>query len=209
MTGPSSDLRARVLGAAHKAPSRTRSALVKQRALAASIALVWLGIVASFGHARPDAAGVALLAVWMMGAILTSAYALFTPKSSLGRPRIVLASMGPIIGALVLAAAWVGGTMFGHADDHHNGFGVCWALTIAVAVVPLGLGLWVERASDPIGPSASGAAIGALAGAWAGVAMSFVCGRSEPVHVLAGHVFSFLVVVAVAAVVGRRVLMLR
>ncbi len=210
MTDPSSDLRARVLDEARAHPSPTRSALVKQRAVAAMIGLVWICGFASFGRVRPDAAGVVVLAVWIAGALVASGYALFTPKSSLGRPRLALALLGPLVGAVVLSAAYVAAPILGgHSDAHHTGAGLCWLLSMGIAVVPLALGLWVERRSDPIAPGASGAAIGAIAGAWGGVAMSFVCGRSEPAHVLAGHVLSLLAVVVLASVVGKRVLMLR
>lgn len=210
MTAPSSDLRARVLRDARTQPSRTRSALVKQRAIAAVLGLAWIVGFASFGHVRPDAEALALLGVWIAGALLASAYALFTPKSSLGRPRIALALLGPVVGGVVVLAAYVAPAILGgHSDDHHTGAGLCWLLSMGVALVPLALGLWVERRSDPIAPGASGAAMGAIAGAWGGVAMSFVCGRSEPTHVLAGHVLSLLAVVVLASVVGKRVLMLR
>jgi hypothetical protein len=204
-----SDLRARVLRAAAERPSPTRGALVARRAIAGALAFAWLAIVVALGRARPEAAGMLVFAAWTMGAVAISAFALAAPKTSLGRPRLALSLLGPLIGVLVVLAAWSGGLLLGHSDDHHAGEGTCWLLSVGVAIVPLALALWVERASDPIAPGASGAAIGAAAGAWGAVAMGFVCGRSEPLHVLVGHVLSFFAIVVLAAVIGRRVLMLR
>lgn len=206
---PNPDLRARILQAAQQQPSPTRAALVRKRWLAAVVALLWILGAAAMGKARPNLAGLVVFALWGAGAVLTTSYVLSSRATSVGRPRLLLKLIGPALGLLVVLGAWFGGSMFGHSADGHTGHFACGAFTIAIAIVPLALGMWVERASDPIAPAASGAALGAVAGAWAGVAMSFLCGRSNTGHVLIGHVFAFLVVVVVAALVGRRALMLR
>lgn len=205
---PSPDLRAKILASAKAAPSPTRANLVRRRFVAAVLALAWLVLVVMLGHVRPEAAGLVLLVAWLLAAMATTAYVL-GPARRFGRPRRALALVGPIIGALIVASAWGAGMLLGHSNDRHAGEGICWLLTVGVGLVPLALGLWVERRSDPIAPGKSAAALGAIAGAWAGVAMSFVCGRSETMHVFVGHVAALLATVALAALVGRRVLMLR
>ncbi|MSQ81980.1 MAG: DUF1109 family protein [Myxococcales bacterium] len=58
-------------------------------------------------------------------------------------------------------------------------------------------------------PSWTGAALGAAAGAWAGVFVDLWCPLSNAEHVAGGHALPMLILVAVGAVAGVKVLGLR
>src|SRR6185436_21066517 len=45
---------------------------------------------------------------------------------------------------------------------------VCFAIGIGFAAAPLAAMLWARRGTDPVHPGATGAALGAAAGAWGG-----------------------------------------
>lgn len=177
--------------------------------MAAALSLAWLGAVAMVGHVRPSAAGGLILAVWAALAVGFAFYTLRVRGPRVARSPASLALLMPLGVVVVLVSTWVGGALLGHTTDHHAGELECWALSLVCSLGPLALGLFVERRSDPVAPGASGAALGAIAGALGGAAMSFVCARTEMTHVLWGHLTGFVAVVGVATLVGRRVLALR
>ncbi len=209
MSGPRPELRARILAQAGARPAPTRAGLARRRAFAAVGSVAWLAIVSSFGHVRPAAAGAVMLVVWAALALGFGVYFARVRGARVARSPFALGALTPIGAVLVLAATTVLGAWLGHSTDHHSGVIECAVLSIACSLGPLALALYVERRSDPIAPAASGAALGAVAGALGGVAMSFICARTETAHVLVGHVTGFVAVAIVAALVGRRVLALR
>jgi hypothetical protein len=87
--------------------------------------------------------------------------------------------------------------------------GICLVLTLAMAVVPFAIFARSRRDSDPVHPRATGAAIGALTGAWASVLIGLHCSYVELLHVTVGHVLPVVVLAGVGAVVGGRVIGVR
>jgi hypothetical protein len=86
---------------------------------------------------------------------------------------------------------------------------VCLVFTLAMAMAPFALFVRARRDSDPVHPCATGAAIGAMAGAWASVLIDLHCECADLLHVTLGHVLPVAVLAAVGAIVGRRVIGMR
>jgi hypothetical protein len=85
----------------------------------------------------------------------------------------------------------------------------CLGLTMAGAAFPLvGLAL-MRRRSDPVHPVATGAALGAASGASAGVMVEMWCPVAAPQHVASGHILPIVVLTALGALLGARVISIR
>ena len=69
--------------------------------------------------------------------------------------------------------------------------------------------LFLRRGSDPVHPRASGAALGAAAGAWASVLIHLHCPVAATDHVLLGHLAPVLFLSLAGVLVGRRLLGVR
>jgi hypothetical protein len=204
MSGLPPELRERVLQSARSQPSPTRGVLQRQRVFAAGVAFAWMIGLAFALHAHmPHDGAMLLLGTWLVSATIATFIAFGPSRSSLGPSRGLFRSLGLLLGALVMvstgliALGWQGAAA---PTGHHV---ECWIASSAVSIGPVAAILWVERNRDPIAPAATGAGLGAVAGAWAAVAMGFVCHRTEPMHVLAAHVGVFLLVVMIGAIVGR------
>lgn len=208
MSDPST-LRERVLAAARTEHAPTRADLGRRRLVAAGGSLAWIAVLALAMHAHvPPASGVMLLAVWLAAAFVVSRLS-FGGRWSWGAPRELM-RMAPIaISFVVVVGAVVIGLTWGHDAPREGHHVQCLTASAAMGVVPLALTFWVERGRDPIAPASTGAALGALAGAWSGVFMSFVCGRSEVGHTIVSHVAALVILSVVSAVIGRRLLAMR
>jgi hypothetical protein len=152
----------------------------------------------------------ALVAVaWAAIAVVASWGAVGRGRSMLGRPiaqRVAIAMVTPI--ALIAVAA-AGSAVWPQTIDGRSSLlahVICAALTILFALGPLVAFAVVNRRSDPIAPSLTGAALGAAAGAWGALGIELFCTRATPMHVFLGHVLPVAVLVSVGAWVGRRLL---
>jgi hypothetical protein len=82
----------------------------------------------------------------------------------------------------------------------------CLILTLAMAAAPFAALAFARRRSDPVHPRATGAALGAAAGAWGAVMIDLRCSYLTLSHVALGHALPVLVMAAVGYLVGARVL---
>jgi hypothetical protein len=205
------DLRASILDDARKTPSPDRT----QTRRANTIALV-LGVatavtmIAALGltlGGRPITFVALTLAGWAAIALATSAIGESRGKTMLGRARIVL-----VVFALASAPAifaWVMGCTIGWPEVR-DGAGslrqhiACLLATLLLSTGPLVALAFVRRASDPVHPRATGAAIGAAAGAWGGVLIDMHCPLTEPMHVALAHVAPVIIYATIGALVGSR-----
>ncbi len=80
----------------------------------------------------------------------------------------------------------------------------CALLSVACAVGPLVAFFALRRRNDPVGPWQTGAALGAVAGAWAAVLHFPSCQCSSPLHIVLGHVLPVAVLVGLGALFGPR-----
>ena len=84
----------------------------------------------------------------------------------------------------------------------------CFGVSLLFGIVPLITFLLARRGSDPVHPRSLGAALGAAGGLWAATLVDLWCPVAFPVHVVLGHVLPALLLAAVGAVLGARLLAL-
>lgn len=205
---PSESLKLRVLEAVRQRPVPSRTdrlpttiALAALAAVAMSAVLQWgprlLGDVGGVAHAagRPEASGAWILAGSVALALAATCLVLPGRRSMLSPPRGLL--LGVIIGVPLLIGAWLmlWGTTY---EDPFTRVGWrCFALTAMTAPWPFAALAYASRRVEPRYPGTAGAALGAVAGAWAAVMVELWCPLAVHQHVLVGHVLP-LAVLAVA-----------
>jgi len=208
---PSDALRARVLSAARAEPSPTRAERARQGALLALAAAAWLvGIFLGIGgvHAdgRPAAHLLGTALGWGAGALLATWQAYGRGRSMLGRPGRRMLAVA--VATPVILLGWVAACNSQYPDaifpcPFAHGC-KCLALTLLLAAAPLAALLLARRASDPVHPRATGAALGAAAGAWAAVLIDLRCPYTTLEHVAFGHALPVAVLGALGAWLGGR-----
>jgi hypothetical protein len=158
---------------------------------------------------RPVGYFALVAAAWAAIAVAASWGAVGRGRSMLGRPtaqRIAIAMVTPM---MLIAVAAAGSAVWPQTIDGRSSLEahfICAVLTLLFALGPLVAFALVNRGSDPIAPSLTGAALGAAAGAWGAFGIELFCTRATPVHVFLGHVVPVAVLVAVGALLGRRLM---
>jgi hypothetical protein len=215
MTLPSnlSNLKERTLAevARRSAPTRPQAktrALIAYTAATTAMAVVFFaagGIDHSRG--RPLVYTVLMAAGACAIALVATAAALGRGGSMLGRSLRVLALVAALVpvGTFVWLVAWHNR----YADPFSRIGYRCLGLTLILGIAPLVVTAILRAGTAVRAPRASGAAIGAVSGAWAGVGVDLWCPLAEPYHVAFGHVLPILILVAVGAIVGHVVLRMR
>lgn len=202
-------LRARVLGSVRARPSPTR-AVVRRRALVVALAFSFALLavcVQGVPLDRRPAGALAAGALWYALVFALTARALVWPRGRALWPArgVLRAVVGGTPAALALHA--VASSALGPPAPP-PGDPPAAALTCALASAVLGVvafaGLVAAyRASDPATPGLSGAALGALAGAWVALSQQLQCPFGDPAHVLATHVLPVVALSFLGWVVGR------
>lgn len=211
------DLRARILAEAKRTPSPTRAERQKRTVLVVAVGAVAIAALffamGSFARgARPIelvafAAGFALVAA----AVLTRLSGT-RPGSMLPRPSAVLvaACVGAVpvlaVGALAAALVW---PVVASEDVSTRTHLACAAMTVAQGALPLVVLLAPRRASDPVHPTLTGAALGMTAGAWSAMMAYLRCPHAAASHCVLAHVLPTLVLTVVGALLGRALLSVR
>lgn len=203
---PSPELRARILSAARERPTSTRVEVNKKRLL--WLTLSALPLVAMVLRSRPWAA------LWPLPkviAVLVMASFSVLGASLLGRsgpaalrPReglLAFSLASPIVFALGVVLSFGadsgGAPWIDHAHSH------CFTLAVGLSLLPLLVAVRLARGGDPVHPTSLGGVFGAIAGAWAGMAMAILCPRIDLPHLLVGHGLPLLLLALVGAVLGR------
>jgi hypothetical protein len=207
---PRTNLRARVLAAAARVPSRTRA---EQRR--ATWALLVLSVVVAIGvlellggceHARgrPLAVSFAITAGWAAAAALLCWLALARERSTLGRwPFLWLASAAIAPAALFV---WMR-AFYGTYPEPFERIGYrCAAFTLVCAAAPFAAFLVARRGTEPRRPAELAAIGGVACGAVAGIIVSLWCPLVAPGHALVGHILPLLVLLVGGARLGKGVL---
>jgi hypothetical protein len=212
------DLRARVLDAARREPAPSRATGLRRRgvtvvlgfafAVASTIACaVLLGGPAI--EPRPVGYFALVAVAWAAIALVASWVAVGRGRSMLGRPTAQRAAIAVVTPIALIAVAAAGSAVWPQTVDGRSSLlahVICGSLTILFALGPLVAFAVVNRRTDPIAPSLTGAALGAAAGAWGALGIELFCTRATPVHVFLGHVLPVAVLVAVGALIGQRLL---
>ncbi|MFO0673646.1 MAG: NrsF family protein [Polyangiaceae bacterium] len=210
--GPSADLKARVLEAARARPSKARRrgsvGVLVPYVVAALVTAAILEVSGGARHAdgRPAPMGAAVA----IGSLLFAALAtmLTTRRRSMLGPRSALLWTVVIATPLALAA-WTIAWHVSYVDPFER-LGVrCFALSMLSAPWIMGALINARRTLDPVHPRLFGAALGTVAGAWAGVMVVLWCPLADPGHVVRGHVTPFIVLALAGAWFGQRVFAVR
>jgi hypothetical protein len=82
----------------------------------------------------------------------------------------------------------------------------CMGFTLTAAALPLATILLLRRGIEPRRPTALGAAIGVICGAWASVVVAAWCPLTNAMHALVGHVAPVALLGLFGAGVGKWVL---
>jgi len=205
---PRVELKALVMSAAAKEASPTRRAVELRRALAWLGAGLWVLLV--FGGLggmraveRPVSFVLGTAVGWAVVALLVS-WGSSRGRSMLGRPRAVILAMA--VATPLLLEAWYVAALV-RSDVTVVASPVlaslfCAAATLAMALAPFALLLRGRKGADPIHPRVTGAAMGAVSGAWAAVLIDLHCERVDVGHVTLGHVLPVVVLALVGAALG-------
>ncbi|WP_395708778.1 NrsF family protein [Reyranella sp.] len=101
--------------------------------------------------------------------------------------------------AALPGAAWVARLVGSNAV-------VCLAAIPALAIAPLAAVLWILRAGAPASPALAGAAAGLLAATAGATLYAFHCFDDSPLFVVTWYALAAVPVIALGAIVGRRLL---
>jgi hypothetical protein len=202
-------LKARILEAAKKQEAPTRRAVTFDTTLllltaGAAAVNVFLAAGGSDLGSRPAALVVSTVLGRGTIALASTWAALGRGGSMLGRSLAWLVTTSivtplAIAGWMLLAArtAPVADPM----SDWH-----CVAIAVAIGLMPLGAFVAIHRQSDLAWPVATGAALGAAAGAWSDSFMVLHCAAVDLAHRLLCHLGPTAVLVAVGAALGACVI---
>lgn len=195
---------------AEQRPATAAAAVLAVLAMAATVqwAPRLLGDAGGLGHAvgRPGAIGAAI-AAGCVALALAATRALRPGRSMLAPPRALL--LGIALGVPLLAGAWLG-LWHGTYDDPFTRTGWrCFALTALTAPWPFAALVRARHLVEPRHPAAVGAALGAVAGAWAAVMVALWCPLSAASHVVVGHVLPLAALALAGAAFGARAFRLR
>jgi hypothetical protein len=206
-----------VLAAATAEPVPSRSAGLARRTaiIAVGMALSALVLVYIGGprlDRRPVGYFVLIAALWL-GIVFAATWAgVARGRSMLGRPtsvRVIVAALTPA--ALVVTAVAAGllwPSTIGEPSTMGNHV-VCIELGSLMAIGPLVAFALVRRGSDPVAPRLTGAALGAVAGAWGGLFIELRCGHASIEHVVVGHVVPVVVMTLLGALIAGSVISVR
>lgn len=214
---PPADLRARVLDAARTMPATPRAIVKRESTLvmllgAAAIVVTFFAIGGADLRTRPPAFLATTALGWSAIAAAATWAGAMRGGQMLGRSGALLLTAALATGPSLLAWMIVGTHLWPGTVGYEapmKAHLVCFALVGAMGLGPLVALAALRRRSDPVSPRASGAALGAVAGAWAGVMGDLHCPVSDALHVAIGHVAPVLFFALVGALLGRRVLGLR
>jgi hypothetical protein len=210
------DLKARVLAAAHEQPAPTRRQVARKEVLLLMGALVTqLALFFSFGGVHPGARAQPCMLGTAIGAALLAGGAawitLLRGRSMLGRPRGWLVAVVVVLPVLLFGwKLWWSAHFVGATGPVPGRVGLrCFALSLTLAAAPLVAFLWARRHSDPTHPRALGAAAGVAVGASAWTLVDCWCPIGHPGHLLMGHVLPLVLLAFVGMWLGGSIVAVR
>ena len=213
---PPPELRARVIEAARREPVPTRAVGSRRRARALAIgfgALVaMLAILGPRPMGRPDGYLAAVVLAWLPIAAAATWAGVGQGRSMLGRPPAWLVGVVALT-PLAMMAVWAC-VAIAWPSTLHDASGprehfICDVMTLALSAGPLVAFGVLRRASDPVTPRLTGAALGTAAAAWGAIVLHLLCGFTSPLHILLGHVLPIGLVALVGAALTARTVAVR
>ncbi len=217
---PPAELRARVLDAARRSPvpaapsGRHAQRLVLARGFAIALAICIAAAIRGSEARTPRPLGciLSLELLWVSLAVAATWAGVNRGTSMLGRRPALRFAVAALTPAAMLAA-WLP-VAFAWPQTLHDTSGlrshvICIVMTMTLAAGPLIAFIRLRRASDPVSPRVTGAAIGAAAGAWGDAAHVLICGYTAPAHILIGHILPIALLTGMGVFLGGRVVALR
>jgi hypothetical protein len=217
---PSAELRARVLDATRREPAPSRAdgqskqwaVLMRGFGVASAICIAAAIHGSEAKTPRPLGCILSLELLWASLAVAATWAGVNRGASMLGRPRAVRIAVAALTPAAMLAA-WLP-VAFAWPQTLRDASGlrahvICVVMTLTLAAGPLVAFVRLRRASDPVSPRVTGAALGAAAGAWGDAAHVLICGYTAPAHILIGHILPVALLTGVGLFLGDRVVALR
>ncbi len=217
---PRASLKLRVLEAARQRPVPPRPDWIPSSigfaalaAVAMSAVVQWVpllfGDLGGLAHAsgRPAASGAWILAGSFALAISATWLVLPSRRSMLSPARGLL--LGVAVGVPLFVGAWL---LLWHAtytDPFTRSGWRCFVLTALTAPWPFAVLAHASRRVEPRHPATAGAALGAVAGAWAAVMVELWCPLAVQGHVLVGHVLPLVFLALAGSAIGVRMFRLR
>jgi hypothetical protein len=209
------ELKERILAAAAKAPSPSRTAMRRRLVLliaggaGAMAAIYWMLALHIFGwQGVPRSlilAGGTLLGAASVAAMAV-AIAVGRGRDMLGRSRRWLIALIVLAPLALLAWKICWSALFGNLDESpHLGFRCLW-MAMAMGVVPLALLSMTRRAAEPRHPGLLGAAMGVAVGACGWVLIDLWCPVAGTIHLLRGHLLPVVLLGLLGGTVGSVVL---
>jgi hypothetical protein len=144
---------------------------------------------------------------WAVACVPLSMAVLWRPKAVLPRRPWLMFAIA--LGTPIAFFAWTQVFAGTYVEPFSRLGWRCMGFTLAAAAVPMSTFLLMRRGIEPRRPMALGAAIGAICGAWASVAVAAWCPLTNAMHVLVGHVLPVVVLGLLGAGLGRSVLAMR
>ena len=215
MSGPSQDLKARILSAAQKAPSPTRADLRRRLGLVLGFAALVVSPVVFIqglpsAQGRPRAYLVAVFAT-LLGLLALSTSALVSWfRRPLGPPaRLRTAAIGLVLPSfalgLVIAGLVAPETVHAPLPGLRPHLFCPSAVSLCGALIAAALSMALAR-QEPLRPERTAALIGTWSGLVALVAVTLSCSAVDPVHVGLAHMAPVLMLAFVTRKLARRVL---
>jgi hypothetical protein len=217
---PPAELRARVLEAARREPVaavppfRRRQWVVVGRGFAVAAAICIAAAIHGSEAKTPRPLGciLSLELLWISLAVAATWAGVNRGRSMLGRPKALRIAVAALTPAAMLAA-WLP-VAFAWPQTLQDASGlrahlICIVTTMTLAAGPLVAFVRLRRASDPVSPRVTGAALGAAAGAWGDAAHVLICGYTAPAHIIIGHILPIALLTGIGFVLGDRVVALR
>ena len=206
-------LRARVLQAAAQTPAPTRTHRTWQARATYALALAgglgvfeWMG-GAAHGEGRPMQITQQIATGGLLIVALLALVAFGRGKSMLGRARWMY--MAGAASLPTVTFGWLNHFYGTYTEPFERVGWRCLGLCLAVAGFALGAAFYDRRGSVVRDANWQGAAMGAASAAWASLLVDLWCPLTNTSHVLFGHVVPVVIVIAVGAAFGPRVLGLR
>lgn len=213
---PSSSLKAQVLSQVRAHPAPPRREATRRAVLIIGLAVIAaLAIFVARGGIRPthraeelmlgtagSSACIAVLALWA---------AFGRSRSMLGRPRATLVAVivAAPLALLAFKILWSAGFAGGLEEWRSRAGFKCLGVGLSTGGLPLFALAFMRRSSNPTHATLAGTALGVAVGAWAATLVDLWCPVGYPPHLLIGHLGPMLMLGALGAVLGWRVMGIR
>jgi hypothetical protein len=165
----------------------------------------WGGVGHSAGRPASLTFGIAVGAVLV--AVAATSVSWWRGRSLVGKPASFL--IGTAVLLPLITFVWLVSFNDHYAEPFQRVGWRCLGMTLFGGSLLLGAAAWLRNRTVAVHAPLAGAALGATAGAWAGVLADLWCPLSNAPHVLVGHVLPLVLLAALGGALGQRVLRIR